>query len=149
MLVPSGAPAGRISCMSPAERVMYVPSAAPRSRVVQLYLRDAAYGGQGLAAEAQRAYGLQAALVRELACGVAQEGHAGVLRRHAAAVVRDADKLRAAGAELHGYIPGPGVYGVFHQLLDRRGGPLDHLARGDEVRDVGREYVYPGHGVTS
>ena len=34
MLVPSGAPVGRISCMSPASRDMYVPSIAPRSQVV-------------------------------------------------------------------------------------------------------------------
>ena len=34
MLVPSGAPAGRISCISPASRLMYVPSAAPCSQVV-------------------------------------------------------------------------------------------------------------------
>ena len=34
MLVPSGAPSGRISIMSPASSDMYVPSCAPRSRVL-------------------------------------------------------------------------------------------------------------------
>ena len=34
MLVPSGAPSGRISIMSPASRLMYVPSAAPCSQVL-------------------------------------------------------------------------------------------------------------------
>ncbi len=32
---------------------------------------------------------------------------------------------------------GPGVDGVFHQLLGHAGGPLHHLAGGDQVGNVG------------
>ena len=108
-------------------------------------MRYAGYGRKRLAPESQRAYGLQAALVMQLAGGVAQEGHARVLCGHAAAVVGHADELRAAAAYLNRYVPGPCVYGVLDKLLDRRRGPLHNLARRDEVRDMRGKYIYSGH----
>ena len=124
--------------------LLYVPGLEAHIRALgraaltggELYVRNAGDSRQRLAAEAQRADGLQAALVGKLAGGVAQEGHPGVLGRHAAAVVRDADELRAAAGELHRYVARPRVDGVFNELLHRRGGPLHDLARGYEVSHV-------------
>ena len=80
---------------------------------------------------------------------MAQEGHARVLGRHAAAVVGDADIGRAAPADLHGHVFGPGVEGVLHQLLDHGGRALHHLARGDQIRHMRGEYVNDWHKITS
>ena len=115
----------------------------------ELDVRDAGDGGQGLAAEAERAYALEAALVGELAGGVAQEGDPGVLGGHPAAVVGHADELRAAAGEFYRYVARPGVHGVLNELLHRRGRALHHLARRNQVGDVGGEYVYSGHDITS
>ena len=99
-----------------------------------------AHGGdrrERLAAKAEGGNALEPARVAQLARGVAQEGHARVLGRHAAAVVRHAQIGHAAVPQLHGHVPGAGVKGVFHQLLHHGGGSLHHLARGDEIRHVG------------
>ena len=78
---------------------------------------------------------------------MAQKGHPGVLRGHTAAVVGDADIGGAAGAELHRDVFGPGVKGVFHELLHHGGGALHHLAGGDEIRHMGRENVDDRHKI--
>jgi hypothetical protein len=54
--------------------------------------------------------------------------------------------VAAAAGDLHLHPPGAGVERVLHQLLDRRGGPLDHLAGRDAVcaasssRRIGRRF---------
>ena len=106
-------------------------------------------GGQSLTPEAHGADGLQPPLVPELGGGVAQESDPGVLGGHAAAVVGDADIGHAAPADLHGDVPGAGVKGVLHQLLDDGGGPLHHLARGDQIRHMGRQNIDNRHMITS
>ena len=45
----------------------------------------------------------------------------------------------AAVAQRHIDARGAGVDGVFDQLLHRRGRPLDHLAGGDAVDQIGRK----------
>ena len=67
---------------------------------------------------------------------MAQKRRRRVLRRHAAAVVRHAQKAHAAASDLDGDVPRAGVDGVFDQLLHGRGRPLDDLAGRDEVGDV-------------
>ena len=57
-----------------------------------------------------------------------------LVRRDAVAVVLDPDQPLAAVGEGDLDAPGAGVERVLDQLLDRRGRPLDHLARGDPVR---------------
>ena len=69
---------------------------------------------------------------------MAQECGAGILRGHAAAVVGDPKEGHAAVADLDGDFGGTGINGIFQQLLDHRGGALDHLAGGDQVGDMGR-----------
>ena len=67
-----------------------------------------------------------------------QKGDAGILGRHAAAVVGHTDHGGAAVPDLDRDLVGTGVKGVFHQFLDDRGRALDHLAGGDQVGNMGR-----------
>ena len=98
---------------------------------------DGGDGGEGFSPEAHGADGGQILRSSELGGGVAQEGHPGVLGVHAAAVVRDPKKGHAAIPDLYGDFGGAGVHGVFQQLLDHAGGALNHLARGDQVGNMG------------
>ena len=102
-------------------------------------------GGQRLTAKAHGADGLQARLIMELGGGMAHEGNAGVLGRHALAVVLDTDIGRAAVADFDGDTVGARVKGIFHELLDDGGGALHHFAGGDHIRHMRGEYVDFGH----
>ena len=104
-------------------------------------------GGQRLAPEAQRADGLQIKLGADLAGGMAQEGGQAVLRLDAGAVVRHPDVAHAAPLDLHRHCGGPGVNGVFRQLLHGAGRALHHLAGGNQIRHMGVELMYLGHKV--
>ena len=103
-------------------------------------------GGQGLAPEAQGADGGQILLGAELAGGVAEKGGLHIGGVDAAAVVRDPEIGHAAVLNLHGDLLGPGVQGVFHQLLGRRGGPLHHLAGGNQIRHMAVQLQNFRHG---
>ena len=72
---------------------------------------------------------------------MAQEGRLHVLRRHAAAVVRHAQERHAPVAQLDRDLMGPGVDGVFDQLLCGAGRALHNLASGDQVGDMGRKLL--------
>src|SRR3546814_14039517 len=65
---------------------------------------------------------------------------------HAAAIVAHRDEALAAVAQGDLGAPGAGVDGVLHQLLDGGGRPLDHLAGGDAVDQIGGQQT-EGHGV--
>jgi hypothetical protein len=58
-----------------------------------------------------------------------------VVRRHAAAIVGDRDQRFAAVANADFDAARAGVEGVFHQFLDDRSRPFNHLAGGDPVDD--------------
>ena len=64
-----------------------------------------------------------------------------VLRLHPLAVVLDADLLLAAELDVNREAARAGVDRVLDQLLDDRGGPLDDLAGGDLVGEVGGQAV--------
>ena len=115
----------------------------------QFDFRHGGDGRQGLAPEAHGADGLQSPLVTELGGGVPQKGHPGVLRRHAAAVIGDADAGGASILDGHGDVFGSGIQGVFHQLLDDGSRALHHLAGGDHVSHMGGEYIDNRHGLSS
>ena len=70
-----------------------------------------------------------------------------VLSGKADAVVRDADIVPPSGAELKHDGARSGVHRVFQKLLDRRGGALNDLARGDKVGDVRRKDVDDRHDI--
>ena len=76
---------------------------------------------------------------------MAEEGSGELLGGDAAAVVGDPDEGHAAALQLHHHGGRAGVDGVFHELFDHAGGPLHHLAGGDEVRHVGGELLDVGH----
>ncbi len=59
-----------------------------------------------------------------------------VLRTHAAAIVADPDQRRAAGGGDDLDPSGARIDGVFDELLDDAGRPLDHFAGGDAVDHV-------------
>ena len=103
--------------------------------------RDGGNGRQRLAAEAERVDGLQIGRLMELARGMAQEGRLHILCRHAAAVVRHAQERHAPVAQLDRDLMGPGVDGVFDQLLCGAGRALHDLASGDQVGDMGRKLL--------
>ena len=112
--------------------------------------RYAAHAGdrrQRFAAKAQRPDGLEPPLVDKLAGRVPKEADARVLGCHTRSVVRHTDKLPPAGTDLRHDGPRSGVESVLHQLLDRAGRPLDHLAGGDHVGNMGRQYMNMRHGV--
>ena len=99
--------------------------------------RDLGHGGdrgEGLAAETIGQDVLEIFGRGDLAGGVAREAEHGFVGRHAAAVVDDLDEGLAGVGHGHQDAFGAGVDGIFHQLLDHRGGAGDHLACGDQVR---------------
>ena len=106
-------------------------------------------GGQSLSPESQGADGLQVVLRADLAGGVAEEGRLHVAGFHAAAVVGDTDIGHAAVLDLHREGGRSGVDGVFHQLLYHGGGTFHHLAGGNEVGNVGFQYLNAGHCATT
>ena len=109
--------------------------------------REAADAGdrrQRLAAKAERP-DPQQVVVRELRGGVALDRERELVRGHAAAVVGDRDQRLAAAGELDRDPPRAGVERVLDQLLDRRGRPLDHLARGDAVDQMLGQAADRGH----
>ena len=99
----------------------------------QINAADGGNGGQCLPPEAHGGNGGQIFGPVELGGGVAQKGGLGVLSVHAAAVVGDAQEGHAAVLDLHGDLGRTGIHGVFQQFLDDGGGPLHHLAGGDQV----------------
>ena len=102
---------------------------------------DRAYGGQGLAPEAQGVDAQQvhvAGVVRlQLGRGVAFDGQRQFVLRNALAVVGDQDARQAAAVGLDLDVATAGVQGVLDQFLDGAGRPLDHLAGGDAVDGFG------------
>ena len=62
-----------------------------------------------------------------------------LLGRHAEPVIDHLDQIAPAVLEGHLDARGAGIDGVLHQLLHRRSRPLDDLAGGDAVDDIGRK----------
>jgi len=56
---------------------------------------------------------------------------AGVVAKHAAAIVGDADQPPAAGLDFHPYIRRARIQRILQQLFDNGCRPFHHLARGD------------------
>ena len=77
--------------------------------------------------------------IRQLRCGMALDREAQLLGIHAVTIIGDLDQGATAILQRHIDAPRPGIDGVFHQFLDRGSRPLDDLAGGDAVDDVGRE----------
>ena len=105
---------------------------------------DLADGGQGFAAEAQRADAEQVVGLGELARGVGGDGQRQFFGRDSAAVVDDPHQVQSAVLGSNVDPRGPGVDGVFHQLLDHACRPFDDLA-GRDLVDEGLGETTDGH----
>ena len=114
--------------------------------VVSVEAGDRRDRGKRLAAETERGDADQIGRAPDLAGGVAVQREDRVLPSHAGAVVAHRDERLAALLQLDPHVARAGVERVLHQLLDHRGGPLHHLARGDLVGDgVGQDRDAAGH----
>ena len=102
----------------------------------QVDAADGRNGCEGLAPEAERPDGGKILFGADLAGRVAQERGRRVLRRDAAAVVGHAQERHPAVLDFHGDLRRPGVHSVFHQLFYGGRGPLDDLARSDQIGHV-------------
>ena len=76
---------------------------------------------------------------------MALDGQRQLIARQAVAIVGHQDAGEAAAVGLDFQARSPGVQGVLHQLLDRAGRPLDHLAGGDAVDQLHGQAM-DGHG---
>ena len=93
-------------------------------------------GGQGLPAEAETEDVVQVLSRSQLGGGVALEAQDGVVRGEAAAVVDDLDEGASGIADHHLHVRRAGVHGILHKFLHHGSGALDHLSRGDHIRDI-------------
>ena len=115
----------------------------------QINAADGGDGGESLAPEAHGADGSKILRGTELGGGVAEKSGFGVLRGHAAAIVRDPEKGHAAVPDLHGYFVRSRVHGVFQKFLDNAGGTFHHLTGGDQVGYMGGKLLDNLHELTS
>lgn len=123
---------------------MRTPRSAPALAGGELYVRDAAYRREGLAAEAERAYGLQPALVLQLAGRVAEEGYAASSgdMPQPSSVTRMNSRPPPRSSTVTFRAPASTAFSS--SSFTTEAGPFHNLAGGDEVRHKGGEYVYPG-----
>ena len=115
----------------------------------QFNTADGGNGCKSFAPEAHGGNGRQILGSAELGGGVAEKGRPGILGSHAAAVVGNPEEGHAPVPDFQCDLGGPGVHGIFQQLLGHGGRPLHHLTGGDEVGDMRGKLNDFGHGVTS
>ena len=121
--------------------------ALQRSRLAgeQRETADRRHAGERFAAKPVAGDGEEIVLAAQLARGVTLQAQPGILASHAAAVVADAHQASAAVLEVDLDPLRAGIEGVLDQLLHHRSGALDHLPRGDLVRERRIEQVDPRH----
>jgi hypothetical protein len=130
-----------------------LPAGAGHARALGLLPRagrdaEAGHGADGrqrLAAEPERADGVEVGVLGQLGGGVALERQRQVLGRHPLPVVGHAHQRGAAVAQVDGDPARAGVQRVLHQLLHDRRRPLDDLAGGDLVDEMRRQPPDPSH----
>ena len=100
------------------------------------HLRHGGDGSQGLSAEAEGKDMMQVLGRCQLGSGMPLEAQHGVVRRHAAAVVDDLDEGAAGIGHHHLHIRGAGIHRILHEFLHHGSRSLDHLSRGNHVRNI-------------
>src|SRR5690606_24443768 len=118
------------------ERVAVVAAGRPRRDGEPRHRRDAR---QRLAAKTERRERLEVVERRDLARRVPRQREREPVPRDAAALVRHADELGAAGREVYRDRAGARVERVLDELLDDGGRPLDDLACRDLVDELRRK----------
>ncbi|MNF73693.1 hypothetical protein D3C84_557020 [compost metagenome] len=103
--------------------------------------RDGADRCQGLAAKPQAHDLLEVFQVADLAGGVTGQGQRQVIGGNATAIVAHPQQLDAALLHIDVDAFGAGVEAVFQQFLDHRSRALDHLTRGNLVRQPRAEQL--------
>ena len=122
--------------MPPLTRISVPLSVAARARA-QHEMRHRRDRRQRFAAEPQRADRREIVGPADLARRVPLDGEPRVVGLHALAVVFDADLLLAAELDVDRQPAGAGVDRVLDELLDDGGRPLDDLAGGNLIGEVG------------
>ena len=120
--------------------------AQPGAGARGLHVSDRGDAREGLATEAERLDRDEVGKLGQLARGVTQKGHRQLVGRDSGAVVADADRGLPRTPRVDADPPCTRVEGVLDELLDDRRRAFDHLARGDRVRDFGRQHL--DHGVS-
>ena len=140
--MPTGHPQGTTSPACPPATSISAPPWSGRRAAAKHQPADLADRGQGLAAEPQRADAEQVVGLGELARGVGGDGQRQLFGRDSAAVVRHPHQVQSAVGGGNVDPRGPGIDGVFHQLLDHARRPFDDLAGRDLVDEgLGRRWM--------
>ena len=135
--MPSAAPTSTIDATAPPLTRISVPLVLPARARAQHEVRDRRDRRQRFAAEPEREDRGEVVGAPDLARRVPLDRQPRILRLHPLAVVLDADLLLAAELDVNREPARAGVDRVLDQLLDDRGRPLDDLAGGDLVGEVG------------
>ena len=98
---------------------------------------------QRLASKAERREGEEILVTGDLAGSVTLQRQEGVLAGHAASGVGHLDEPPPPRLDLDQHLFGARIEGVLHQFLGHGGGTFHHLARGNLVGQVFREYPNP------
>ena len=132
---------GRLRCANPAVERGGPPGMPSRCHPAgHLQARDGGDTGQGLAAKAQAGDPFQIVEAGDLAGCVTGQRQTQVVGGDAVAVIRDPDQADAALLQIDADVARAGIEAVLDHLLERRGGPLHHLARGDlRDQEVGQQ----------
>ena len=111
--------------------------------------RDGSDRRQRLAAKPMRADREEIFFAGQLAGRVARQTQARILAPHSAAIVAHANQPASALEQIDFDSARTRVKGVLNQFLHHGGGPLDHLARCNLVRERRREHMDSRHGPRS
>ena len=104
-------------------------------------MRHGGNGSQRFTAKAHGLNGFKTVLILQLGSGMPEECNSGVFRRHAAAIVGNADHRRAAVQYFDRDIFSPGIKGIFHQFLDHGCRAFDHLTGSDEIGNMRAQQI--------
>ena len=103
------------------------------------HLRNGRDAGQGLSPETEGQNLVQIFRFRDFAGRVPLETKHGIIGRHSATIVHHPDQGSAPVHDGDVNPVGSGIHGIFHQLLDHRGGTLYHLAGRNHIGQVARK----------
>ena len=101
----------------------------------QAHPRYRSNGWQGFAAKPHEA-DIEQIIIGQLGCRVAFNRKAKFIGRHTLAIVSHRQQGPPAVAQGHVYPRRPGIQGIFHQFLQRRGRAFNHLTGGNLVDQV-------------
>ena len=138
-VVPGGCAAGRGPASTPPSQLTSAALSAGLGARGDAQPRHRADRGQRLAAKAERRHRLEILERADLAGRVARERERQFRAGDATAVVAHPDQADAAALDVDLDAARTRIEAVLHELLDHRGGPLDHLARGDLVDEFAGE----------